>query len=73
MKPDPAHLEEGQEQPAPAACHALVRRRRRSRRRSLAAPLLLDIQLPLAPMLAIVALQAAFNLHAHGRCGAAAL
>lgn len=32
-----------------------------------AAPLLLGIPLPLAPMLGIVALQAAFNLHAHGR------
>lgn len=32
-----------------------------------AAPLLLGIPLPLVPMLGIVALQAAFNLHAHGR------
>ncbi len=66
MKSDPARLEEGQDS---------LRRLLAMRWLAVAgeaaaiaaAPLLLGIPLPLAPMLGIVALQAAFNLHAHGR------
>ena len=65
-KPDPARLVEGQDN---------LRRLLAMRWLAVAgeaaaiaiAPLLLGIPLPLVPMLGIVALQAAFNLHAHGR------